>query len=451
MDETPALPNKPLPPVFSGGESSPPGKKGWKKFWIVLGLIVLAVLAFNPISLMIFGVLIGSLEIKRTEKKLQQPAVYEPTARALATYCQSDQSLFPSILSYAWLPQGVARLGHPWCEISTNFAFVEMGGGFYHFGYKLVLNQAASVPGTNAWELFLAREGSKDLPLTTLRLAAAQHVTGDDLEKIVGGTFDQSIKEGKGGYQGKVRVQLRFGQIAKATATCEDWIKAKPNSWCARFTYAHLRCRRGETEPAAAEFSGWVNAHPDFANYIYLALFNLREGRTNQAVEAVRPALGQSLAESPDAGANNFFLGLNGVMIAYAGGDYDLCQSLCDKLLADKNSGWRREVLRVKAAATFMKAQQTTAIDLMTQAENANEPDPFSHEPRAKADRLLMDAIQNKDAESVRDFAKWADSMERWYSPFETDESEFHGPHLGVPTPYPASWKTDSMNGDVDQ
>src|SRR5208282_333045 len=139
--------------------------------------------------------------------------------------------------------------------------------------------------------------------------------------------------------------------------------------------------------------------------------------------------LSQPLVESPEEGASIFFLGQNGAMIAYAGGDYDLCLSLCDKMLADtdRENWWRRIALRIKAAATFMKRDQTAAIDLMKQAEKANDPDPFSHESRAKADQTLLDAIQKENTDSVRDLGNWVDELDRWYSPFETDESEFHG------------------------
>lgn len=278
-------------------------------------------------------------------------------------------------------------------------------------------------------------------------------MAADDLEKLVCATFDQSIKEGHGGYQSKVMTQLRFGHPAKAASTCEEWMKARPESRLARFTYAHVRCRLGQTELAAAQFSEWVNAHKDFANCIYLALFNLREGRTNQAVEAVRLGLVQPLTESPDADVNPFYLAVNGAMIAYCGGDYDLCESLCDKLLADSNKEkwWRRGALRIKAAAVFMKGQQTKAVALMKDAEDAGDPTRFSHEFQAKADQLLLDAMQSNNTKGVRDFAKWVDELDQWYSPFETDESGFHGSGLGVPTPYAGSWKTDYMNGNADQ
>jgi hypothetical protein len=108
--------------------------KSKKKFWIILLVIVVAVLILNPIGLMVIGVFVGMVGIKFTEAKLQKPAIYQPVAARLATYCQSDQNLFPEILSFAWLPPEVSHLGHPWCEVRTNFASVEFGGGFYHFG-----------------------------------------------------------------------------------------------------------------------------------------------------------------------------------------------------------------------------------------------------------------------------------------------------------------------------
>ena len=452
MNETPQIPNAALPPAGNEiQQPEPPQKRRRKKFWIILGVIVFAVLVFNPISLILFSVFFGMGHIKIVEAKLQKPAVYEPVAERLAAYCQSDQTLFPQILSYAWLPAEISRLGHPWCGLATNFAFVEMGGGFYHFGYRLKLDEAASTPATNVWNLFLAREGAEDRQLMTLRLAATQHVTAEDLAKLVGTNFDQSIKAGDGGYQSKVMLQLRFGQTTQAVATCMDWMRAKPDSWRAHFTFAHVRCRKGETEPAAAEFSDWVDTHQAFGNCIYLALFNYREGRTNQAVNAVRMALSQPLVELPDEGANIFYLAQNGALIAYLAGDYDLCLSICDKMLAGsgRQNGWKRTALRIKAAATSLKGNQTAAIDLMKQAENANDPDPFSHEPRAKADQMLLGAIQRKDVENLRNIGNWADEMEKWFSPFETDESGFNGSDLHVPTPYPASWKSDYLNPDT--
>ena len=452
--ENPQVPHNTPLPLLGGVKTSerPPKKpkRKWWILWILLGLVVLAVLVFNPFSLMFFGIFVEQRQIKAVEAKLQQPDIYEPVARRLATYCQSDQNLFPKILSYAWLPGEIQHVEEPWCEVTTNSASVEFGGGFYHYGYNLERDQASSVPATNVWNLFLAREGQEEKLLMTLSLAATQHVTAGDLQKLMGASFDQLIKDNQpDSYRGKVMSQLRFGQTAQAAATCKDWMKAKPDSWLAHLAYAHIRCRMGETEPAVAEFSEWVNANKNFSVCIYLALFNYREGRTNQAVEAVRLALDQPFVESPGTGGNKYYLGQNGALIAYIGGDADLCVSLCDKMLADKDrkqTWWLRKILRIKAAVMFMKGDQSAAIDLMKQAENDNEPDPFGHEGKARADQALLDAIQKKNTEYLSDIRNWVDGQDTWFSPFDTDESAFHGSDLHVPTPYPASWKTDLIN-----
>lgn len=432
-----------------------------RNLWILAACVVLAVLVFNPASLIFISVLAGQLGIESVEAKLQKPEVYKPAAVTLATYCQSDQSLFPQILSYAWLPQEISSLGHPWCQVSSNFAHVEFGGGFYHFGYSLerdttafipVTNEAF-VPTTNIWNLYLVREEQPEKLLITFPLASAQRVSAVDLENLLCAYFDEEIREGQSdGYQGKVMAQLRFGRTSKAAINCQDWIKARPNSWLPRFTYAHIGCRLGETQAAAAQFRDWVNAHQTFGNDIYLALFNFREGLTNDAMQAVRKSLSQPLVESPDEGANVFYLGYNGAMIAYAGGDFDLCVSMCGKMLPNDSydaGAFKEQALRLKAAVMLLNGMQSAALDLMKQAEATNAPDPFSHEPRAKVDRALEDAIRRGDTQFVRNPGNLADNMEKWFSPFSTDESEWHGPNLGIPTPYPSSWKTDEMNTNL--
>jgi hypothetical protein len=196
----------------------------------------------------------------------------------------------------------------------------------------------------------------------------------------------------------------------------------------------------------ATEFSDWIHLHKDFPNCICMALFYYREGWTNQAVDAVRLALAQPLTES-DSTASKFYLGENGALIAFSAADYDLCQSMCDKMLTDSDQQlwWRRKALRIKSASIFMKGDKSAAIELMKQAENANAPDPFSHEPAAKADRALLDAIQSNNIIFVKNFQNWVDGLESWFSPFETDESGFHGGNLKIATPYPSSWKSDEM------
>jgi tetratricopeptide (TPR) repeat protein len=418
--------------------------------WIVLGFVLLALLVFNPIGCAFLSVFVGMGYIKVTEAKLQKREVYEPVARRLAVYCQSDQSLFPEYLSYAWLPEELAKVGHGRCRVSTNAASVEMGGGFYHFGYHLRLDEAESNSNTNVWQLCLYREGSeKDTHLLTLSLASTQHVSSAELEKLTSSGFDAAVKRGNSEtYQGKVMLKLRFGETAEAADVCQEWIKREPNSWLPRFTYAHVRCRLGQIEPASAEFTQWVQSHKNFAHCIYLALFEFREGRTNQALTGVRLALSQPFVEPSGTDGNKFYLGHNGALIAYLDGDYDLASSMCDKMLSDSRQEiwWGRKVQRLKAAVMLMKGDQSAAKELMKQAEASQDKGmTFSVDGMVQSDRKLRAAIESRDLAFVKNPANWSDQLEGWFSPFETDETGIHNA-VNIPTPYPKSWTTDRLN-----
>lgn len=432
----------------------PDQKSGGTAIWVFLTIALLAALIFNPVGCAFVGAFIGIGQIRMIEAKLRKPQIYEPVARTLATYCQSDQSLFPPYLSYAWLPQGVARLGHPYCSIATNYAHVEMGGGFYHYGYRLRLDEAASTTLTNVWQLSLYGEGSQDTHLMTLFMASAHHLTATELEKLVGSGFDSSIKRGHlDAYGGKILSQLRFGNTTGASRSCQDWIQKEPNSWLPRFTYAHVHCRLGEVELASAEFEDWVKNHKNFAHCIYLALFQLREGRTNEALKGVRWALDQPFIEPPGTDGNRFYLGQNGALIAYMKGDYELALALCEKMLAsgDQENWWKRKILKVKAAVMLMKNDQATALSLSQQAAPLTDRSLFSAESTAKHYEAFQKALERKDSASIRDFRNCVDESDKWFSPFETDETGIHGSGLNIPSPYPRSWTTDKMIPEKDQ
>ena len=425
-------------------------KKRRTMVWVFLGAIVLAVLVFNPIGCAFLSVFIGMGHIKATEAKLQKREVYEPVARRLALYCQSDRSLFPQNISYAWLPDELAKVSHGHCSIDADHASVEMGGGFYHFGYRLDLDQGASAPSTNVWQLYLYREGNKvDQHLMTLALASTQQVTAAEAEQMAAAGFDSSLKRGNKAYRSKVMLKLRFGKTTEAAGVCKEWMQHEPNSWLPHFTYAHVRSRLGEVEPASNEFAEWVQSHKNFAHCIYLALFELREGRTNQALLGVRLALQQPFIEPEGTDGNKFYLGQNGALIAYLNGDYDLALAMCDRMLPDsqKDMWWKRKLLRLKAAVMLLKGDAMAAIENMRQAENSEDKGmTFSVDGMVESDKRLRAAIERRDLTYVTNPANWSDPLETWFSPFETDETGFHGGGLGIPTPYPQSWKTDKIN-----
>ena len=127
--------------------------------------------------------------------------------------------------------------------------------------------------------------------------------------------------------------------------------------------------------------------------------------------------------------------------------DYELCHAMCDKMNAVKGSEnwWLRRVLRLQAAAAFMKGDQALALEKMRRAQTALDRSPFSGaEEKEKSDKELLAAIQNNNMNFVRDCRNWVDELDKWDDPYETDEAGWHG-RKDIPTPYPKTWKTDKM------
>src|SRR5687768_12083223 len=123
---------------------TPSGRWPWMWMCILLLVSLLGVIFFTSPGRMFLGVFVGMKHIRVMESRLRKPEIYQPVALRLATYCQSDRTLFPQYLSHAWLPAELAQVGHGRTTISTNHARVEMGGGFHHFGYRLELDGGAS-------------------------------------------------------------------------------------------------------------------------------------------------------------------------------------------------------------------------------------------------------------------------------------------------------------------
>jgi hypothetical protein len=190
-----------------------------------------------------------------------------------------------------------------------------------------------------------------------------------------------------------------------------------------------------------------VQVHKNFAHCVYLALFHFREGRTNEALQAVRLTAQQPFVEPEGTDGNKFYLGQNAALIAYLSGNYELCLAMCDKMLSTTKSEkwWKRKILRIKAVARLMQADPGEALNLMREAELSAERDSFSADSTAKADTALRAAIETKDMVFIKQFENCVDEMDTWFSPFETDETGVHGADLNIPTPYPKSWTSNKM------
>jgi hypothetical protein len=121
--------------------------------WLIRAIILAAVAAlalfFTPLGMFVM-IPIQMTRIHRQEIRMQQPEIYVPLATNLALYCQSvDQLQLTNVIGASRLPQPLPALGSPWGMFYTNYAHIEFGGGFYHYGYRILLDGEGSNPRTN--------------------------------------------------------------------------------------------------------------------------------------------------------------------------------------------------------------------------------------------------------------------------------------------------------------
>ncbi|MCL1920102.1 MAG: DUF1080 domain-containing protein [Kiritimatiellaeota bacterium] len=168
-------------------------KRVSKKWRIAIGIIwfgFLAVLFLNPISLVVIPFTIKTAQMEVIT--LRKPKVYMHVGETLALCCQSYPSVHSFLekdnwdvnsFSYDWVPEGknvASGKGHG--QVKGNSAYLEMGGGFYHYGYRLVLDADVSTAATNVWNLYqYSIEGAKRRLLWTFHTDATRHFTSDEL------------------------------------------------------------------------------------------------------------------------------------------------------------------------------------------------------------------------------------------------------------------------------
>ncbi|MBN2384555.1 hypothetical protein JXQ70_16905 [bacterium] len=366
-------------------------------------------------------------------------------ADRLALYCQSDPALLPEILSNAWLPNEIADLGHARAQVSSDYAIIEMGGGFHHFGYKLGRDDEKSSPDSNIWVLFTYSEDGRDCRLTEVALTPSDRLERNQIIELVSTGYDRRIEAHPHddlAYKGEMQMFLRYGHLAEVKLTCEQWALARPDYWLPHSTLAHVRSRLNESNVAEVEFRAWVNAHASFPNFIYLFLFNMREGHVKAALDALRQSLQQPFVETFNSDGNKFYLGYNGATYAFMEGEYDLALALCDKMLAkhDQDSSWLRKVWKMRAATVFMQGSTDEALDCMGKVKNYTDPKWLGTSPEDQCtDSCLLKAIKESNYDFVRSFPNWMNEWDTWFTPFHSDEAGFSNRDFLL-APYPSAW-----------
>lgn len=306
----------------------------------IAGLIVIVLVVFvlSPVWLPIAGMVRGMARIRKTERAMRDPKIYEPVAKALALYCQSDLSQFPEWPNGAWFPPELRQFGNGWGRYESDRAFIEFGGGFHHFGYRLDLDADRSSPTTHVWQLYLQSEDQPNQLLYTLTLPADAKLSAEDLlQKVIAGCDARIQQNGSdaSAYQEKIQAYLRFNRVPEARATCREMIKAMPDDWWAALVNALILSEEHPSpDRGATLMTQWVARKETFSHYLDLAYFYYLTGRPREAGQAIIKATHFNAALPWEGdGGNTEYTGYTAAMCAYRVGDYEASAKLCAHLL----------------------------------------------------------------------------------------------------------------------
>lgn len=346
---------------------------------IAVGILV--VLVLNPIGCTILGAFIGMGHIHKSESAMRDPKVYKPVAQTLALYCQSDQSFFPKYMGYAWLPQELNAIGHGWASVSTNYAHVEMGGGFYHFGYRLTLDSGASSPGTNVWQLHMYNEESQDQHLMTLHIGIDRRFPPGEILARVLSEFDKQIDSEPDhvrAHQGKIQAYLRFDQVSQARDACRSMLEAMPDEWWPVLVNALILAEEGFPDKADDTISRWVENDKNFFRYMDLAYFHQLTDNPDKAAEAMRLSTAYTGNTPWGHGGNAEHRGYTAAMFAYQAGEYDTVVQLCEHLLKVRiNGDYAKAGLKELKEAAFTAKKRPAEAPTLKWADGIGPFDPF--------------------------------------------------------------------------
>lgn len=331
-----------------------------KLFVIAAVMAALAALVFFSPVRMFVGIPIAIHQIHKQEGRMQLPGNCQPVATNLALYCQSLELLqITNEIGVSRLPPPIPQLGAARGMFTSNNAFVEFGGGFYHYGYRLDLDATKSGAGNNVWQLFLCREGSPDALLYTCSLPeVARYPVSMFLSNSLA-EYDSRIKatpNDLGLYKGKLNLWLQFDRTQVRPA-CTNFINLVPEHWWPRLTLALLDGGNGHFDEASTNLVKFVESQPSYSGYIYLAYFYQVTGKPDAAAKAVEKAVSYPIVDLKHDHNNTECRGYSAGVYLFQAGKYSTVVKLCDALLPVTING-----NYAKAALSDLKSAANTAL-----------------------------------------------------------------------------------------
>ncbi len=324
--------------------------------WLLGVAALLAAAWFLTPLPMFVGLALNMNHIRRVEARMQQAQIYLPVATNLALYCQSSETLqLTNMVGALRLPQPLPLLGSPWASFKTNYAMVEFGGGFYHYGYEVQLDEQASNPQSNIWQLYLCREGQDQKLLHRFALTPTARVAVSAFTSNSIAECNRQIAKSPGDFdlhKAKIAILLQYSPN-EVRAACVDAVDKLPEHWWPRLTLALADSGRGNSERASRELVRFVEAKPSYSRYIYLAYFYQMTGKPRQAAQAIEKAISCPIVDLEDDQNNTECRGYSVGVYAYRSHEYSTVVKLCNALLPIKENGdYAKSALRdLKSAA----------------------------------------------------------------------------------------------------
>jgi hypothetical protein len=335
------------------GESR--GGSAWYVWLVGIALLLAAAWFFTPLPMFV-GIFWSTSHVRRIEARMQQAEVYLPVATNLALYCQSSEVLqFTNIVGASRLPQPLPSLGSPWASFKTNYAHVEFGGGFYHYGYRVQLDQEASSPQGNIWELYLCREGQAERLLHRFALPPTACVAPSAFTSNSVAEYDRRLSKSPTDlalHKAKISLLLQYNPD-QARLACLDAVKALPQHWWPRLTMALLDTGKRNPSGAAQELVKFVEAKPSYSRYLYLAYSYQMTEKPKDAALAIEKAISFPIVDLDDDENNTECRGYSAGVYAFRSREYSTVVKLCNALLPIKENGnYAKAALReLKSAA----------------------------------------------------------------------------------------------------
>jgi hypothetical protein len=322
---------------------------------LTVGLL-LGLIFFTPLGMFVF-IPIQMTKIHRVEKRMQTPPIYTEVATNLALYCQSIDVLnITNSLGSSRLPQPLPQLGSPWGMVESNYAHVEFGGGFYHYGYGLQRDESASDSLTNVWELrFVSESQTADKLLLRFGLPTSARYSTAAFLKISLAEYEARIAKNPRDislYKAKLNFLTQYDRSHLRSA-CVDTIKALPDHWWPRLTLALLDSGAGTYGSASSNLVNFVEEKPSYSRYIYLAYFYQLREKPDEAAKAVETAVTFPITDLADDDQNTECRGYSIGVYLYEHSQYSSVINLCDALLPLKiNGNYAKSALQdLKASA----------------------------------------------------------------------------------------------------